>query len=205
MMFKLVFNTLVGLFLVMLIMGREDGTAPVQQLAAATPAAAADIPAPSNQPGTLNQLDRPKADNAVLRAKSQGYATYASASSDMPAPTTLAGTPVAGAERSPRVTQPAPAKESPPKVVISRVQFGQEARYPTPAQLAQLHGDDIWQVTAGTLNVRSGPGTGHARVGGLSRNEQVYLLREQNGWAKVLDEKAGTQGWVSKKFLTQRD
>jgi len=51
-----------------------------------------------------------------------------------------------------------------------------------------------------SVNVRTGPGTGYAKVGALSAGEVVDVKQCQGSWCFV-DRNAGTDGWVSKNYL----
>lgn len=52
----------------------------------------------------------------------------------------------------------------------------------------------------GSVNVRSGPGTGYRVVDQLHRGEQVDVRGCQGSWCRVV--KAGPDGWVSANYLT---
>jgi Uncharacterized protein with a bacterial SH3 domain homologue len=52
----------------------------------------------------------------------------------------------------------------------------------------------------GAVNVRTGPGTGYAKVGALAAGEVVDVKQCQGSWCFV-DRNAGTDGWVSKAYL----
>ena len=55
------------------------------------------------------------------------------------------------------------------------------------------------------LNVRSGPGTDYAVIGGLSNGTWVVVLSQQNGWYQVLYRNSSDQaaiGYVSADYLT---
>lgn len=53
------------------------------------------------------------------------------------------------------------------------------------------------RVNAATLNVRSGPGTQHPKVGQVRQGDEVFVHEEANGWCKIgLDAR-----WVSRGFL----
>ncbi len=56
-------------------------------------------------------------------------------------------------------------------------------------------------VNATALNVRSGPGTDHSRIGGLYLDTQVMVLETQNGWSKIVY--GSGFGWVSSQYLNQ--
>ena len=54
------------------------------------------------------------------------------------------------------------------------------------------------------LNVRSGPGTEHSVIGGLTNGTQVVVLSAENGWCHVLyRNKAGQAalGYVSGDYI----
>lgn len=55
-------------------------------------------------------------------------------------------------------------------------------------------------IATGAVNVRTGPGTSHAKVGTLSPGELVDVLDCQGSWCFV-DRNAGTDGWVSANYL----
>ena len=58
------------------------------------------------------------------------------------------------------------------------------------------------QVTANRVNLRAGPGTGHAVVGALSRGARVTpLAPEADGWQQVRSEN-GAQGYLATQFLS---
>ena len=72
------------------------------------------------------------------------------------------------------------------------------------------HGDYIRQISSdpakvvvsgGSLNVRSGAGTGHSKIGSLYKNDIVVKLSDSNGWTKVLY--SGSRiGYVSSQYLS---
>ncbi|MHA6297441.1 SH3 domain-containing protein [Devosia sp. CAU 1758] len=55
-------------------------------------------------------------------------------------------------------------------------------------------------IATGTVNVRTGPGTGYAKVGTLPSGEVVDVKQCQGSWCFV-DRDGGTDGWVSKNYL----
>lgn len=62
----------------------------------------------------------------------------------------------------------------------------------------------VWHVTARSVNVRSGPGTENPVVGRLTRGEAVSLVwMEDNGWARILIEGDGIEGYVYTDFLAE--
>ena len=65
--------------------------------------------------------------------------------------------------------------------------------------------DVVGQVTATTLNVRSGPGTDHSVIASLKSGAQVVVLDASTpGWYQVLfsSGNAAVTGWVSADYLT---
>ena len=56
-------------------------------------------------------------------------------------------------------------------------------------------------TSSGNLNVRSGPGTGYAKVSSLPKGRVVLVLSAENGWSRILYD--GTRiGYVSSAYLT---
>lgn len=78
-------------------------------------------------------------------------------------------------------------------------------------QFGYCHADYITPVAgtavtvrtqSGSLNVRSGPGTGYSRTASLSKGEQVILLSSAGGWSRILYHGTRT-GYVSSQYLSQ--
>jgi|GEM_PF-1709573 len=55
------------------------------------------------------------------------------------------------------------------------------------------------KVTAGTLNVRSGPSTFYSKIGTLSRGQTVSIQSESNGWATISYN--GSTAYVASMYL----
>jgi uncharacterized protein YgiM (DUF1202 family) len=55
-------------------------------------------------------------------------------------------------------------------------------------------------VTASALNVRSGPGTGYARIGTLAKGSVVTILGTQSGWYKI--QYGSRTGYVSTGYVS---
>ncbi|MBB5394539.1 SH3 domain-containing protein [Mucilaginibacter sp. AK015] len=52
-------------------------------------------------------------------------------------------------------------------------------------------------VKADTLNARSGPGTTFQKLGSYTKGQELFIVKEQDGWCKVnMDDR-----WVSKDYL----
>lgn len=56
-------------------------------------------------------------------------------------------------------------------------------------------------LNSGTLNVRSGPGTGYTKTGSLSRGEVALVLSSSGGWSRILYHGTKT-GYVSSAYLS---
>lgn len=54
-------------------------------------------------------------------------------------------------------------------------------------------------VNAHTLNVRSGPSLQFPKVGQVHKEEQLFVIQEENNWAKI----AMDHRWVSMRYLTE--
>lgn len=57
-------------------------------------------------------------------------------------------------------------------------------------------------VTSGTLNVRSGAGVTHSRIGGLAKGTVVLKIASSGEWSKVIFN-GSKVGFVSSKYLAQ--
>ncbi|MFP6639043.1 MAG: SH3 domain-containing protein, partial [Myxococcota bacterium] len=53
-------------------------------------------------------------------------------------------------------------------------------------------------ITADTLNVRKGPGTGHAVIGQFRRGEKIVIRKKEGNWIQTRIKKGGRflTGWV---------
>ncbi|MBM7568342.1 N-acetylmuramoyl-L-alanine amidase [Paenibacillus sacheonensis] len=57
-------------------------------------------------------------------------------------------------------------------------------------------------VTADSLRIRSGPGTGYSVIGSLKQGEQVSVAGSQSDWLKIRTS-GGSTGWVAKEYVGQ--
>lgn len=80
-------------------------------------------------------------------------------------------------------------------------------------QYGYCHGDYIRKVTgaavsvntsSGSLNVRTGPGTGYAKQASLYKGETVIELSSSGGWSRILYHGTKT-GYVSSRYLALDD
>lgn len=98
------------------------------------------------------------------------------------------------------IPEPAPASTLP----IALPLVSPTASAPTPAPVARPEAPtDIRYVTARVVNVRGGPSTGHPVIGSLTQGEAARIIHDAgNGWAHILIEGDGIDGYVSTRFLS---
>ena len=58
-------------------------------------------------------------------------------------------------------------------------------------------------VTASKLNVRNGAGTNYSIIGSISKDKQVKILADENGWYKI--DYGETYGYVSSNYITIKE
>lgn len=79
---------------------------------------------------------------------------------------------------------------------------------PVPEAVAQTVPEkssegEVWYVAGTSLNVRSGPSTSDEVVGKLMRGEATLVVwREGEDWARIRIEGDGIEGYVAMRFLT---
>ncbi|WP_010140081.1 SH3 domain-containing protein [Oceanicola sp. S124] len=56
-------------------------------------------------------------------------------------------------------------------------------------------------VTASSLRMRAGPGTGSAVIGALAQGHRVTVLEQRDGWARVAAATPQGSAWVSARYL----
>ena len=56
-------------------------------------------------------------------------------------------------------------------------------------------------ITSGSLNVRSGPGTNYSKVASLYTGDGAVVLSTSNGWSRIIYHGTRT-GWVSSRYLS---
>lgn len=108
--------------------------------------------------------------------------------------------PLPRAEPVAYIPDPAPASTLP--IVLPLV--SPTASVPNPAPVARPDTpSDIRYVTARVVNVRGGPSTGHPVIGSLTQGEAARIIHDAgNGWAHILIEGDGIDGYVSTRFLS---
>jgi uncharacterized protein YraI len=89
------------------------------------------------------------------------------------------------------------------KVLRGSVTAAVPGGVPTPQPTTQpaAAGGQFFSVSAGTLNVRSGPGKENAAVATLSQGALVQAQQTQDGWTHVTVPGSTVTGWVSAQYL----
>ena len=84
-----------------------------------------------------------------------------------------------------------------------RVEYGaNQFGYCSAAYITPIEGTPVTVTTAsGSLNVRSGAGTGYAKVASLPRGTVAIRLSTGNGWSRILYHGTKT-GYVSAQYLS---
>ena len=187
-MLRLTFLLCSGLFLVMLLGGRDFGQLrPGLALAAADAKAAAVVPVVE----TVALADKAVAIPLVVAAA-------------VPEPVAVAAPPVVIVVPVAVVADVAPVLEAaePENTVFTLSTFADPA-LETSIATEQATKGEIWYVSGNSLNVRSGPSTDDAVVGKLSRGEAMLVVaREGEDWAQIRIEGDGIDGYVAMRFLT---
>ena len=192
-MLRLTFLLCCGLFLVMLLGGRDFG-----QLRPGLALAAAGVQA---VPVTA----------AVPVVETVALASDAVAAPVVVPKPAVVAAPVVVADAAPVTAAPitaAPVTAAP--VTAAPVQDNAVftlSNYAEPAaELAapeQAVTGEIWYVAGNSLNVRAGPSTDDAVVGKLSRGEAMLVVaREGDEWAQIRIEGDGIEGYVATRFLS---
>lgn len=60
-----------------------------------------------------------------------------------------------------------------------------------------------YRITASTLNVRSGAGTGYSKIGSLLKGTIAVVSETKNGWGKITYK--GMAGWISMQYCKSTD
>lgn len=188
-MLRLTFLLCSGLFLVMLLGGRDFGQLRPGLAQADAEAKAAPVTA-----------DVPKVETAALDVIAPAVVPKAA---PQPVVSETVAAPVA-----PKVviaqTAPVPVPTEPENTVFTLSNFAD----PVPDVATTVAEEDtaegeIWYVAGNSLNVRAGPSTNDDVVGKLSRGEATLVVwREGEDWARIRIEGDGIEGYVAMRFLT---
>ena len=142
--------------------------------------------------------DRPQGDVAVTRAGTTSPAIPvmgAAVASDDPAPeqddlSDLTPREAVQAALKAGETQAAPAEPAAPPAVSGEAAAPEEQA-------------DLWHVTGTRVNLRSGPSTNAAVVGGISLGDRAQVLSDPGAsWVRIRTEQ-GLEAWIYGRFLSE--
>lgn len=198
-MLRLTFLLCTGLFLVMLLGGRDFG-----QLRPGLAQAAAEADA-----GPVTAAV-PSVETVALAGDSVPVAVAAAKDVAVVAPVLAAPVPstgkraVASAPVTPADQVLTAASVSVPAEPENTVFTLSDYADPAPEVVAEQASEgEVWYVAGNSLNVRSGPSTNDQVVGKLSRGEAALVVwREGADWARIRIEGDGIEGYVAMRFLT---
>lgn len=181
-----------GLFLALLIGGRDHGQvrqglllAPIHRPLGAPDAALADV------------AGLPDAAPDVAMTDFVPVAAPAPVVTPAAAAPPVAGLPVPAAAAA----DPAPADPAPAAAAVFSLADTPAAD--TAASGAGPSASALRWVSANAINVREGPGTGHAVAGRLTRGEAVTVVADAgDGWLRIRIEGDGLEGFVASRLLT---
>ena len=185
-MLRLTFLLCSGLFLVMLLGGRDFGQLRPGLAEAAAEAKAVPVAAAV-----------PAVETAALAPDAAAVVP------DLAMPVAVATVVVAPVTANPVVVTvaPAPVVEPAGTGVFTLATYA-DAPDATVTPEASADGE-IWYVAGTSLNVRSGPSTDDAVVGKLKRGEAMLVVaREGDEWARIRIEGDGIEGYVATRFLS---
>ncbi|MGY9049063.1 hypothetical protein P775_05265 [Puniceibacterium antarcticum] len=112
--------------------------------------------------------------------------------------TSLDGPTVARAATYPRKVEVGTAPRTPAKVTTSA-----SPQAVAPQAVARQTAPDMRKVDGDRVNLRAGPGTGHAVLGSLVRGAPVEVLQDGgNGWVKLRAVDSGRVGWMAASLVT---
>ena len=191
-MLRLTFLLCSGLFLVMLLGGRDfgqlrPGLAQAEALAKAVPVTA-DVPVVETVALANDDLAEPPVVAPVIAAPVVAAVAVPVAQEPSVAPTTV----IADAASQPKV--------------FTLANYGDPVAadpVATPVAAETSPDGEIWYVAGSSVNVRSGPSTDDNVVGNLTRGEATLVVwREGDEWARIRIEGDGIEGYVAMRFLS---
>jgi Bacterial SH3 domain len=185
-MLRLTFVLCSGLFLALLIGGRDfgqlrPGLAQAEAEAKATPVTA-EVPVVET---VALVSDAPAAAPVVVAA--------------------VVAEPVVDAVPVSAVAQavPEPVQTEPENNVFTLSSYADPVPESAPIAAEQPAEGEVWYVAGNSLNVRSGPSTDDDVVGKLARGEATLVVwREGEDWARIRIEGDGIEGYVAMRFLS---
>lgn len=171
-----------AMFVTLLIGGRDYGQMRPGLMAASSQEALAPATDATAEPVALALADTP--DTAAPDTAGQDAGLD---------PTAIAYTPPEPVQTTPRVVQLRAPDPS----------FSVTAEPVTAEPVGVAEGARVFTVNARAVNVREGPSTEYGVVGKLARGDTALVVwEESNGWARILVEGDGIEGYVSMSFLT---
>ena len=181
-MLRLTFLLCSGLFLVMLLGGRDFGQLRPGLTQAAAGPVTADVPAVET---IALEIAAPVVVAAVVPEPVF-----------VPAPVV----PVAVAA----AVVPAPVPVEPENTVFTLSDFADPAPVVAEPVAAKPSAEgEVWYVAGDSVNVRSGPSTNTDVVGKLALGEATLVVwREGDDWARIRIEGDGIEGYVAMRFLS---
>ena len=99
---------------------------------------------------------------------------------------------------------PVPVPAEPENTVFTLSDFADPAPVAVaPVAAEQAAQGEIWYVAGNSLNVRAGPSTSDEVIGKLTRGEAALVVwREGDDWARIRIEGDGIEGYVAMRFLS---
>ena len=200
-MLRLTFLLCSGLFLVMLLGGRDFGQLRPGLVQADLDAQAAVLTAAVPAVETVTLMSEVAVEAPVVQEPVLVPRVVASVAPAPAAPMPIAPVAVAGAVTSTAVVVP-PANTAFTLATYADVPVVADLTVAAEAPEASGEGE-IWYVAGNSLNVRSGPSTNDAVVGKLTRGEATLVVwREGEDWARIRIEGDGIEGYVAMRFLS---
>ncbi|MGR3464840.1 SH3 domain-containing protein [Limimaricola sp.] len=97
-------------------------------------------------------------------------------------------------------------REFPENVELISASFMPKAPQPAAETVAAAPAEtaasiELRQVSGDWVNMRQGPGTGHAVLDTLPRGTEAKLIERADGWAKIEITSTGQSGWMSERLL----
>ena len=207
-MLRLTFLLCTGLFLVMLLGGRDFGQLRPGLAQAAAEANAGPVTAavPSVETmalaGVSVAVPVAVADAVAVVAPSVPLPVLPVPESLAAGAGVVASAPVTPADQVlTAASVPVPAE--PENTVFTLSDYADPAPDVAPVVAEGASEGEVWYVAGDSLNVRSGPSTNDQVVGKLSRGEAALVVwREGADWARIRIEGDGVEGYVAMRFLT---
>lgn len=152
------------------------------------------------EPKPVAPRPEPRVDR-VARADTGGSLTSVTPARVVPAPQPVGSTAGLSFARGTAVPETAPTEVA----VAVEVPVTEAEPRPVQAETAPVVDaePDYRFVEGDRVNLRGGPGTDHAVVGRLLRNDMVQVLQDNgDGWLQLLVPATGEEGWIADWLVT---